>query len=117
MDIIFLHEVRIDTLIGVYEWERQAPQTLQLDLEIGLPRTVACQTDNIDDTIHYGEVVDRLRQTLSETHFLLLEALAEHIAKVIMTEFGSPWVKISVAKLGMLRGVKRVGVSIERGQR
>ncbi|MBB5019503.1 dihydroneopterin aldolase [Chitinivorax tropicus] len=117
MDIIFVHEVRIDTLIGVYEWERQAPQTLQLDLEIGLPQTVACQTDNINDTIDYGKVVERLRQTLAEQHFLLLEALAEHIAQLILSEFGAPWVRISVAKIGLLRGVKRVGVCIERGKR
>ncbi|MDQ5888192.1 MAG: FolB [Pseudomonadota bacterium] len=117
MDIIFLHEVRIDTLIGVYEWERQAPQTLQLDMELGIPDSRACQTDNIADTIDYGVVVERLRETLAEQHFLLLEALAEHIAHIILNEFGSPWVKLSVAKLGMLRGVKRVGVTIERGQR
>lgn len=114
MDIIFLHEVRIDTLIGVYEWERQAPQTLQLDMELGIPDSRACKTDNIADTIDYGVVVERLRETLAEQHFLLLEALAEHIAHIIMNEFGSPWVKLSVAKLGMLRGVKRVGVTIER---
>ena len=77
----------------------------------------ACQTDNIADTIDYGVVVEQLREPWREQHFLLLEALAEHIAHIIMNEFHSPWVKLSVAKLGMLRGVKRVGVTIERGKR
>ncbi|KZE32840.1 dihydroneopterin aldolase [Crenobacter luteus] len=117
MDIIFLREVRADTIIGVYEWERQAPQAIELDLEIGIPSEVPCHTDNIGDTIHYGVVVDRLRRALAEQHFLLIEALAEYIAKVIREEFGAPWVRVAVTKLGILPGVKRVGVMIERGHR
>ncbi len=117
MDIIFLREVRINTVIGVYEWERQVPQTIELDLDIGIPSEQPCHSDNIGDTIHYGVVVDRLRSILAEQHFLLIEALAEHIAHVIREEFGAPWVRVSVTKLGILAGVKRVGVIIERGHR
>ena len=117
MDIIFLREVRADTIIGVYEWERQASQAIELDLEIGIPSEVPCHSDDIGDTIHYGMVVDRLRQALAEQHFLLIEALAEYIAKVIREEFGAPWVKVAVTKLGILPGVKKVGVQIERGHR
>ena len=117
MDIIFLREVRVDTVIGVYEWERRAPQTIELDLDIGTPSEAPCHSDNIGDTIHYGVVVERLRATLAEQHFLLIEALAEHIARIVREEFGAPWVRVAVTKLGILPGVKKVGVQIERGHR
>lgn len=117
MDIIFLREVRADTLIGVYDWERKAPQTIELDLDIGIPSEVPCHSDDIGDTIHYGVVVERLRKALAEQHFLLLEALADYIARVIRDDFGAPWVRVSVTKLGILPGVKKVGVTIERGHR
>ena len=117
MDIIFLREVRVDTVIGVYEWERRAPQTIELDLDIGIPSEAPCHSDNIGDTIHYGVVVERLRATLAEQHFLLIEALAEHIARIVREEFGAPWVRVAVTQLGILPGVKKVGVQIERGHR
>ena len=117
MDIIFLREVRVDTVIGVYEWERRAPQTIELDLDIGIPSEAPCHSDNIGDTIHYGVVVERLRATLAEQHFLLIEALAEHIARIVREEFGAPWVRVAVTKLGILPGVNKVGVQIERGHR
>ena len=117
MDIIFLREVRVDTVIGVYEWERRAPQTIELDLDIGIPSEAPCHSDNIGDTIRYGVVVERLRATLAEQHFLLIEALAEHIARIVREEFGAPWVRVAVTKLGILPGVKKVGVQIERGHR
>ena len=117
MDIIFLREVRVDTVIGVYEWERRAPQTIELDLDIGIPSEAPCHSDNIGDTIHYGVVVERLRATLAEQHFLLIEALAELIARIVREEFAAPWVRVAVTKLGILPGVKKVGVQIERGHR
>ena len=119
MDIIFLHELKAETLIGIYPWERKVAQTIQLDLEIALPpaNSRACQTDNFEDALDYALIVERINQTLAQKHFSLLEALAEHIAQFILTEFKSPWVKVSVAKLGMLRGVKKLGVCIERGTR
>ncbi|MET0217628.1 MAG: dihydroneopterin aldolase [Burkholderiales bacterium] len=115
MDIIFIQDFRVETLIGIYEWERRVPQTIQLDIEIGNPGSRAASTDAIEDTIDYGAVVNRIEETLHQQHFLLLERLAEHIANIILGEFGAPWVKVSVAKLQLLRGVKRLGVTIERG--
>ncbi len=117
MDIVFLEEIKLDIVIGIYEWERKVPQTIRLDIDIGLPHSRAGETDSIADTIDYGEVMARIRQTSGERHFSLVEALAEHIAALIRTEFGAPWVKVSVSKLGMLRGVKRLGIVIERGER
>lgn len=115
MDIIFLQDFRIELLIGIYEWERKMPQTVQLDLEIGLPSSRAGETDKIGDTIDYGAVVACLQSSLTERHFDLLEALAEHVASLIRSEFGAPWVRVSITKLGMLKQIKRVGLIIERG--
>ncbi|MXS83258.1 dihydroneopterin aldolase [Nitrosomonas oligotropha] len=117
MDIIFLHDFKAKTLIGVYPWERIVPQTIQIDLEIALPTNRACQTDKIEDALDYALIVDRINDILTNKHFSLLEALAEHIAQTILSEFRSPWIKISVAKLGIIRGVKKLGVRIERGSR
>ena len=114
MDIIYLHDFKAKTLIGIYPWERKVKQTVRLDLEIALPTNRACQTDRIEDALDYALIVDRINRLLKEQHFSLLEALAEHIAQIILTEFKAPWVKVSVAKLGIIRGVKKLGVRIER---
>jgi len=116
MDIIFLRELKVTTLIGVYEWEKRMPQTLQLDLDIALPDSRACQSDNIDDALDYSKVAQHIQTVLSEGHFSLLETLAEHIAQIILKDFNAPWVKVSVAKLQAIRNCKMVGVSIERGE-
>ncbi|HEX6828662.1 MAG TPA: dihydroneopterin aldolase, partial [Burkholderiales bacterium] len=114
MDTIFLHEMRVDTVIGVHAWERLRPQTLELNIDIGLPGAGAGSSDAIADTIDYESVERRIREDLSQLHLTLLETLAEHVAAIILNEFGAPWVKLSVAKIGILPNVKRVGVSIER---
>lgn len=117
MDTIFISELRIDTLIGIYEWEQRTPQTIQLDLEVGLPGEHAAHSGKIGDTIDYSRIVARIEQLLKEQHFSLLEKAGEAIAEVIMREFKAPWVRISIAKLAPLRNVKRLGVTIERGKR
>jgi 7,8-dihydroneopterin aldolase/epimerase/oxygenase len=117
MDIIFISDFRLDILIGVYEWERRVPQTVQLDVEIGLAPRASPRSDRIGETIDYAKVVARIEQSLAKNRFLLIEALAEHIAQLVMTEFGAPWIRASVTKLGALKGVKRLGVTIERGTR
>jgi dihydroneopterin aldolase len=116
VDTIFISDFRLEILIGVYEWERRVPQTVQLDLEIALPPREK-RSDRIGDTIDYAKVVSRIEQSLADDRFLLVEALAEHIAQLVLTEFGAPWIRTSVTKLGALKGVKRLGVTIERGSR
>jgi dihydroneopterin aldolase len=115
MDIIFLRELKIETLIGVYDWENRVPQTLQFDLEIALPNSLACQTDEIKDALNYADIVRQIQRVLGSRHFNLLEALAEHIAFLLLNDFKAPWVRISVAKLNAIRGCKMVGICIERG--
>ena len=116
MDIIFISDLRLDILVGVYDWESRVPQKVQLDLEIGLPGRKS-QTDKLANTIDYAAIVSRIERALAENRFGLLETLAEHIAGIVMTEFKSPWVKVSVTKLAPLKNVKRLGITIERGKR
>ncbi len=115
MDTIFLSDIKVETKLGVPEWERIMPQTVLLDVEIAMPNSKSCKTDKIEDTIDYGVVVTRIRETLAENSFKLVEALAEHVCQLILKEFGAPWVKVKVAKPGILPGVKQLGVIIERG--
>ena len=114
MDIIFIRELKVTTLIGIYEREKYMPQTLQLDLEIELPNSRACHSDDINDALDYANVAQHIQTVLSEGHFSLLETLAEHIAQIIIKDFDAPWVKVSVAKLQAIRNCKMVGVCIER---
>jgi dihydroneopterin aldolase len=117
MDIIFVAELKIETLIGIYDWEKQVPQTIQLDLEVGLRGEHAAKSGKIGDTIDYSRVVGRIEQLFKEQHFLLLEKAGEAVADTIMREFKTPWIKVSIAKLAPLRNVKKLGVVIERGSR
>jgi dihydroneopterin aldolase len=117
MYLIFIREFRVDAWVGIYEWEKQRAQALEMEIEIAIPGPAAGQSDNIHDTVHYGEVIDRIAADLREKRFKLLEALAEHVAGVILHDFRAPWVKLSVAKLGHVRNVRKVGVTIERGER
>jgi dihydroneopterin aldolase len=117
MDTIFIREFRVDAWVGIYEWEKLRAQTLELEIEIGIPGNEVGRTDNIHDTVHYGEVVERIVAELAERKFKLLEALAEHLCGMITGEFRAPWVRLSVAKLGHIRNVRKVGVILERGRR
>ncbi|MDI1363195.1 dihydroneopterin aldolase [Methylotenera sp.] len=116
MDTIFLEQVKVQTKLGVPEWERMMPQTIILDIEIGYDLTNACQSDTIADTIDYGAVVRRIRETLTENSFKLVEALAEYLCQLILKEFGALSVKIKVAKPGILPGLKALGVIVERNR-
>lgn len=117
MDVIFISELCIETLIGVYEWERRAPQTIRLDLEVGLPETHGARSDELRDTIDYTQIVGRVERLFRGRHFSLLEHAAESVAAAIQEDFGAPWIKVSIAKLAPLPTVKRLGVIIERGAR
>ena len=115
MDTIFISDLRLDILVGVYDWEKKVPQKVQFDLEIGLPGGKAAASDRLADTIDYAAIASRIEISLAKNYFGLLEKLAEHIAELVMREFKSPWVKVSVTKLAPLKNVKRLGVTIERG--
>ena len=116
MDTIFISELKVKTKLGVPAWERMLPQTIMLDIEIGCDLTKACNSDAIADTIDYGAVVSRIRETLTENSFQLVEALAEHICQLILKEFGALSVKVKVAKPAILPGLKALGVVIDRSE-
>src|SRR5271156_4704965 len=117
MDTIFIHELKIETRIGIYAWEQKIPQTIQLDLEIGLPSPRTFGSDVLTETIDYSAVVARIERLFRERHFSLLETAADTIAVLLTDEFGVPWLRVGIAKLGPLRGVRKIGVTVERGKR
>jgi len=117
MDIVFVRELRIDTVIGIYDWERDIKQPVILDLEMGTDVRKAAATDRIDDAIDYKAVSKRLIQFVGESKFQLVETLAERCADIIIGEFGVPWVRLSINKIGAVTGARDVGVIIERGVR
>lgn len=114
MNTIFIHDLRVETRIGVYEWEQQRSQTLRLDLEIGLPSDAAFRSDDFNDALDYAAVVRRLQAFAADHPHKLLERFSQAVADVVLTEFGAPWVKVRVAKLAAIPGVKELGVVIER---
>lgn len=116
MDIIFLRGVELKTWLGVYEWEQQLPQTVLLDLEFALPDSAAAASDHLSDTVDYAQVVERLREVFSTQKFALIEALAEAIAELIFREFSIAYLKLSLTKQGILKGVANVGIQIERSK-
>ena len=117
MDIIYLRELRVETVIGIYEWERRIRQPVIIDLEMAADIRGAAATDNIEDTLNYKAVAKRLVAFVENSEFQLVETLAERLAEIVMSEFGVPWLRLEVNKKGAVRGARDVGVIIERGQK
>ena len=117
MDIIYLNDLRIDTIIGVYEWERKTKQTIILDIEMATDIKKSATSDNLDDTLDYKSVAERLFSYVGDSDFELVEALAEGTAEIILSEFNVPWLRLRLNKLGAVKGVRDVGVIIERGEK
>jgi len=116
LDTIFIHQLRLQAWIGLYRHEKIAPQTIEIDLEIALPGDTVFKTQKVADTIDYGVVVEHVRALLAKERFGLVETLAERIAGLLLQDLKSPRVKVSIAKLGVLREAQRVGVTIERSR-
>jgi dihydroneopterin aldolase len=114
LDLIFIDGLRGETVIGIHESELHRPQPLLIDLQAGLPRPRACDSDCIGDTIDYGVVRERLQRLLREHRLQLLEAFAETVAMILITEFGARWVRVKVVKPRKFDDVQAVGVQIER---
>lgn len=115
MDIIYLRELKIETLIGIYAWERQAKQTIIVDLEMATDIRPAAARDDIGNTLNYKAVAKRLIEFIGNSEFELVETLAEQTAQLIMREFSVPWLRLCLNKRGAVRGAKDVGIVIERG--
>lgn len=117
MDIVFIEDLRIDAVIGIYDWERRVRQTLALDIEMAFDNRPPAVTDDINLTLNYKDVSKRLISYVGESQFGLVETLAERCAAIIREEFGVVWVRLKLSKPGAVRGARAVGVRIERGQR
>ena len=116
MDIVFIEDLQIDTVIGIYEWERAIRQVVSFDIEMGCDSSAAAASDNITDALNYKTVTDRLVEFVSGSEFLLVEVLAEQCADIIMKEFNVPWLRLRLAKPGAVPAAKAVGIIIERGE-
>jgi dihydroneopterin aldolase len=117
MDTIFIHGIKVQTVIGVYEWERRFRQTVVLDLELAADVARAAAADRIEDTLNYKSVCRRVVAFVEASEFQLVETLAERTAELLRQEFEVAWVRVRLTKPGALRKAEEVGVVIERGQR
>ncbi len=115
MDIVYIRKLEIETIIGIYDWEREVRQLVSLDLEMGTDIARAAQTDAIKDTLNYKAVAKRLIDFIGKSEFQLVETMAEQVAELIMQEFNVPWLRLRLSKPGAVRGSRDVGVIIERG--
>lgn len=115
MDRVFIEDLRIQTVIGVFDWEREIKQMVSLDLELAFDISAAAESDSIHDTLDYKAVSKRLIQFVERSEFQLVEALAEHCAQIVLAEFPVQWLRLKLSKPGAVRGSSAVGVIIERG--
>ena len=115
-DAIFLHELKVETIIGIWDWERKIRQIVSIDLEMGADIRRAAETDSIDDTLNYKAVAKRVQQFVADSEFQLVETMAEKIAELVLQEFEIPWIQVRVSKPGAIRGAKDVGVLIHRSK-
>lgn len=114
MDKIFLRELKIETIIGFWEWERRIKQVVSIDLEIGTDARIAAACDGIAGTLNYEQLAKRLVEFVGESQYQMVETLATAVGRIVVAEFGAPWVKVSVAKPGAIPKAREVGVVIER---
>ncbi len=117
MDIVYIRELRIDTIIGIYDWERQVRQTVCLDLEMAADIRKAAESEDIQYALNYKSVADRLIDFIGGSEFLLVEAMAEQICRIVREEFGVSWVRLRLSKPGAVRQARDVGLLIERGEK
>ena len=113
-DTIFLTDLKIQTVVGIWDWERKIRQTVSIDLEFGVDIRRAAASDNIEDTLNYKQVAKRVQQFVADSAFQLVETMAEKIAEIVLAEFDVPWVQVRVNKPGAISGARDVGVLIRR---
>ncbi len=114
MDKIKLSELKVETIIGIWEWEKRNPQIVSIDLEMSTAIKAAAKSDSIKDALDYKAISKRIKQYSENNHFELIETLAENLAQIIIEEFKVEWVKLSVSKPYAIRDSKNVSLTIER---
>ena len=115
-DLVFIEDLRIQTVIGIFDWEREITQTVSLDLQMAFDISGAAASDSIVDTLDYKSVSKRLIQFVESSEFQLVEALADLCARIVLDEFPVTWLRLKLSKPGAVRGSSAVGVIIERGE-
>ena len=115
MDIVYIRNLRLETIIGIHDWEKQIPRPVIFQLELASDVARAAATDQIADALDYEAITQRLRHAVSTHHFDLIESLAEHCAGILRDEFGVRWLRLSLSKPGAVGDAVDVGVVIERG--
>lgn len=115
-DRVFIEDLRIQTVIGIFDWEREITQTISIDLQMAFDISRAAASDSIEDTLDYKAVSKRLIQFVEDSEFQLVEALADHCARIVLDEFPVSWLQLKLSKPGAVRGSSAVGVIIERGK-
>lgn len=117
MDKVFIKDLRVETVIGIFDWEREIRQTVSLDLEVSVDVERASLTDRIEDTLNYKALAKRLIGFVENSRFQLVETLAQRCAEIVLEEFEVDWLRLKVGKPGAVRGSREVGVIIERTRR
>ena len=117
MDIVYIRELKIETVIGIYDWEREIKQLVSLDIEMAHDIAQAAASDNITYALDYHSVSKRMIEYVGASEFLLIETMAERCAEIIIEEFSVPWLRLRVSKPGAISAARDVGVQIERGER
>jgi len=116
-DIVFIKDLEVRCIIGVYDWEQKIKQTLSFDIEMAADTTAAANSDSIDDALNYKLVAKRVIERVENNTDQLVEKLANDLVDMIQAEFSVPWIKLTLHKLGAVTGSKSVGVILERGSR
>ena len=116
MDRVFIENLTVETVIGIFDWEREIRQTVSIDLEMDYDISQAAASDSIEDTLNYKAVAKRLIRFVEKSEFKLVEALAEHCAQIVLNEFPVERLKLKLSKPGAVRGSSAVGVMIERSR-
>ena len=114
MDKIFINDLQVETVIGIFDWEREIKQTISINLEIEFDISKAAKSDDINDSLDYKKVSKRIISLCEKADSYLVENLIEKIAQVVLKEFPVSKVTVSLEKPGALRGSKSVGIKITR---
>lgn len=117
MDIVYINGLRAETIIGIHDWEREVRQTVVIDLEMGCDTTRPARSDDISYALDYAKVSARVLALVESSECLLVETLAEKIARLLTRDYGVPWLRLRLSKPAALEHADDVGVIIERDRR
>ena len=113
-DIIYIKDLRVKTIIGIFDWVRKVKEEVSIDIEFPFDCKKAAATDSIEDTIDFKTICKAVIKFVEGSSFQLQESLAEGIASLVKDQFNVKSIKLRVSKPGALKGAKDVGLIIHR---